>query len=93
MPLRIRFDEAKDAFDAIKGVLIRTSFEVPRGQLQQNRWGITMHPHDWMVMRNNGRVPFYTRHMLGVHEAERYERKKAKRYGNRSVGLPHRGVR
>lgn len=40
---------------------------------------IFAHPSAVMVIRNGGRTPLWTRHMLGVREAERDRRRRAKR--------------
>lgn len=52
---------------------------LPRGRMYLLGDLILVHPSTGMALRHGGRPPFWTRHMLGVREAERDKRKKAKR--------------
>lgn len=64
--------------EVLRGTVTSASFDVPRGTIEQRRWGLRFHPYDLMKIRNNGRVPLFTRHMLGVREAERDRRRRAR---------------
>lgn len=56
--------------------VVQASFQCPRGTMIQKPWGVQMHPSDWMIHRNRGRVPLFTRHTLGGLEAERDQRRR-----------------
>jgi hypothetical protein len=58
----------------VGGYPIQTSELVPRGQVYAAYGATIVHPMDWMVFKF-GRTPLWTRHMLGVREAERGRRK------------------
>jgi hypothetical protein len=75
-PTNDHVDPAPQAFtrERFMRVAIQPSFAVARGEVVSTVWGVKMHPSDHMVLRNNGRTPLWTRHMLGVREAERDRR-------------------
>jgi len=68
----------------VAGLPVSTSFLVKKGEAYVMSTGdpvtgtrnptVLMHPEDWMIAQNNGRFPFWTRHMAGVSEAERDRR-------------------
>jgi hypothetical protein len=58
-------------------VLIEDWF-IPRGRMFLLGDKILLHPSDMMALRHGGRTPLWTRHMLGVREAERDRRKRSK---------------
>lgn len=53
-------------------------WDVPRGEpdirvdLQGTHWHI--HPGDWLLQQGKGRLPYETRHCLGMRELERDRR-------------------
>lgn len=63
------------------GLPISESWYAPRGKILMTGFerNVIMHPSDYMRLRHGGRTPLWTRHMLGVREAERDQRRRAKR--------------
>lgn len=56
------------------GRTIHQSWHVPSDEVICLQGEIIVHPSVWMRIKHNG-VPFWTRHMAGVREAERDQRK------------------
>lgn len=50
---------------------------IPRGEVLVDDEAIWMSPYAWLLYKFNGRLPFETRHTLGVRELERDRRRNA----------------
>lgn len=62
----------------LNGFMITELWSMPRDQVAVQQQQIFAHPSTVMVMKH-GRTPYWTRHMVGVSEAERDRRKNPRR--------------
>lgn len=60
------------------GIPIHESWEVPRDKIVLVNGTVSLHPSSVMAIKF-GRTPLWTRHMSGVIEAERDQRRRQKR--------------
>lgn len=64
--------------DNLTSLTLVENWYVPRNQMYMMGQQVVIHPYTAMVLRNGGRHPLYTRHMLGEQELERDRRRRTK---------------